>query len=75
MHINVSLDKCRWELVNGFVGRFNDHVVANFNLGSGFCVYESMIRWHGYGSNYADNWLSHCINIKHKLENGLEMKN
>ena len=73
--LSMLVSKFRKKLLDDFVNWFNDHAVANFNLGSRIFINSLMIKWHSYGGDCINYELIHYVNIEFKPENGLEMKN
>ena len=65
----------RWQLVDGFVERFNAHRERIYSPTHLICVDESMIRWYGLGGSYINIGLPQYVEMERKPEKGGEIQN
>lgn len=72
---DVSSEKYRWQLVDGFVKRFNEHRASQFIPSDLICVDESISRWYGQGGDWINHGLPMYVAIDRKPENGCEIQN
>jgi hypothetical protein len=72
---DMSHEKHRWMLVDGFVDRYNLHREANFVPSDLICVDESISRWYGQGGHWINYGLPMYVAIDRKPENGCEIQN
>ena len=71
----VSHAEHRWQLVDGFVERFNEYRKRMYSPTHMICVDESMIRWYGIGGSYINMGLPQYVDMDRKPEKGGEIQN
>jgi Transposase IS4 len=74
-HPDMSSERQRWLLVDGFVKNFNDHRKETFIPSDLICVDESISRWYGQGGDWINHGLPMYVAIDRKPENGCEIQN
>jgi hypothetical protein len=71
----MSSHTFRWQLVDDFVERYNNHRANTFKPSHLICVDESMSRWYGQGGEWINHGLPNYVAIDRKPENGCEIQN
>ena len=70
----MSSEQYRWQLVDDFIDKFNEHPAASFQPSELICVDESISRWYGKGGHWINHGLPMYVAIDRKPENGCEIQ-
>jgi hypothetical protein len=72
---DISSEKYRWMLVDGFIINFNQHPASKFIPSDRMVVDKSFSRWYGQGGTWINHGLLMFISMDRKPEDGCEIQN